>query len=258
MTAWQQIVESDFRVPPEPSPAVLAAELSLALADPDPAVRDGAAYSVLAAWIGRGVLDAQLTGLGDEAAARFGHPEVQARTFAPLLLAWVIARRGTEAAWVDSFEQWYPAETDLRGHDPELGWLHAVAHGADLLGVLGETAPARMLAVASRRLLARTDYIWRDQEDDRLAQAIALTLTRPGLTAGEAVGWLAPVAADWRSAKPGPPLPYASNAMRTLRALYVLVDRGVRTDRESTPVDVPHRPAVLDTIAEILEIVAVH
>ena len=42
-----------------------------------------------------------------------------------------------EPSWLAAFTSWYPAETDLRGYDQKLGWLHAVAHGADLLGAFG-------------------------------------------------------------------------------------------------------------------------
>ncbi|WP_412537762.1 DUF2785 domain-containing protein [Longispora sp. K20-0274] len=142
MTDWKQIAESDHAVPQDRDVAELTAELSAALAHPDPKIRDGAPYGVLYRWISRGVLDDHLPALGDAMAARFGHAEIQARTFAPLVLAWVVDRRGAEERWVDAFASWYPAETDLRGHDPELGWLHAVAHGADLLGVFGATRPA--------------------------------------------------------------------------------------------------------------------
>ncbi len=45
-----------------------------------------------------------------------------------------------------------------------------------------------MLAIAARRMLAETDYVWRDQEDDRLGYAIARTLGRPGLTAEQSTG----------------------------------------------------------------------
>ncbi|GIG56253.1 hypothetical protein Lfu02_06250 [Longispora fulva] len=256
MTDWNKIVESDYAVPGDRDLTALTAELSAALADPDPLIRDGAPYRVLGTWIRRGVLDAELPALGDAMAARFDHPEVQARTFAPLVLAWIVDRRGAAPAWVTAFERWYPAEEDLRGHDPDLGWLHAVAHGADLLGVYGRTEPTRMLDVAARRLIAPAALVWRDQEDDRLAHAVAVTLTHPELTADGAGAWLEPVAADFRAGKPGPPPAHASNAMRTLRALYVLVDRGVRAERNGAPVRVAHREAVLEALAATLAVVA--
>ncbi len=259
MTSWRQIADSGFSVPGGAADLdVLARELADALADPDPAVRDGPAYSVLTTWISTGVLDEQLPWLGSAMAARFTDDHVQARTFAPLVLAWVVERGGFEQGWVDAFERWYPAEADLRGYDSELGWLHAVAHGADLLGVLGRDRriePGRMLELAARRMLTDTKLVWRDQEEDRLAYAVALTLTRPELTAAESA-WLAPVAQKFAAGEPGPVPPSASNTMRTLRMLYLLADRGVRPEPGAAPLLPTHREAVLGELVETLALVA--
>ena len=126
----------------------------------------------------------------------------------------------------------------MRGYDAKLGWLHAVAHGADLLGVLGRHAqvgPERMLALAARRMLADSDYVWRDQEDDRLGYAIALTLGRPDLTAAQATGWLDLIDERFATGKPGPVPPYASNTIRTLRAA-VPAGRPRRSGRADAPI----------------------
>jgi Protein of unknown function (DUF2785) len=172
---WQKIADAGFAVPAGANPDSLAAELAEALADPDPRIRDGAAYATLATWIENGTHDAQLAWLGGQMAARLSDPRIQARAFAPLVLGWVAGRGSFDESWVREFERWYPAETDLRGYDDQLGWLHAVAHGADLVGVLGtdrRIRPERTLELAARRLIADTEYMWRDQEDDRLGYAI--------------------------------------------------------------------------------------
>jgi Protein of unknown function (DUF2785) len=259
MTNWQQIADSAFAVPVGADADALARELAEALADPDPVIRDGAAYSVLATWIRIGVLDDQLASLGAAMAARFADRRIQARAFAPLVLAWVVERGGFELGWVDAFEAWYPAEADLRGYDSELGWLHAVAHGADLLGALGrggQVEPGRMLNLAARRMLAETEFVWRDQEDDRLAYAIALTLTRPELSGPASTSWLVPVAAKFAAGEPGPVPPFASNTMRTLRMLYLLADRGVRPEPDAAALSFTHRGAVLGQLADTLAQVA--
>ncbi|MFJ9695539.1 DUF2785 domain-containing protein [Kitasatospora sp. NPDC101183] len=124
-------------------------------------------------------------------AARFADPRTEARTFVPLVLAVLVRAGDFRPGWVDAFERWYPAETDLRGHDETLGRFHAVAHGADLLGDFGlrpEVAPTRMPDLAAARLTAPTGHVLDQVEDDRLANAIALVLTRAELTEGEAVG----------------------------------------------------------------------
>jgi uncharacterized protein DUF2785 len=247
VTDWQKIADSGFELPPGAGVDGLAAELSDALADPDPRLRDGAAYAVMATWIERGVLDQKLADLGDAMAARFSDPRIQARTFAALVLGWIIERGRFDYAWVSAFAYWYLAEDDLRGFDPELGWLHAVAHVADLLGVLGpdrRVRPEEMLELGARRMLADTDHVWRDAEEDRLARAIALTLTRPDLTAEQSTGWLRLIDEKFSHGEPGPVPAYASNSIRTLRLLYVLADRGVRAKPDAQPAPMTYQAEI--------------
>jgi Protein of unknown function (DUF2785) len=255
VTDWQEIADAGFELPPGADVEDLAAELSEALADPDPGLRDGTAYAVMRTWIERGVLDDQLASLGDQMAARFGDPRVQARTFAALVLCWIIERGGFDPAWVSAFADWYPVEHDLRGFDPELGWLHAVAHGADLLGLLGRDQRIKaeqMLELAARRMMADTDYVWRDAEDDRLGCAIALTLSRPDLTAEDSTAWLGPIDERFSQGEPGPVPAYASNSIRTLRLLYVLADRGVRAAPSAQPAPLTHAASVKQRLASSL------
>jgi hypothetical protein len=251
-TDWQKIVDADFEPPAGADLGSLTAELSDALADPDPGIRDGTAYAVMATWIERGVLDQRLAGLGDEMAARFRNPRIEARTFAALVLCWIVARGRFDEAWVSAFADWYPAEGDLRGFDAKLGWLHAVAHGADLLGALGldpHVRPARMLELGARRMLAATDQVWRDGEDDRLGRAMALTLTRPDLIEEESTRWLSLVDARFSRSEPGPMPAEVSNSVRTLRLLYVLADRGVRAEPDAQPVPLAHREHLMERLA---------
>jgi hypothetical protein len=260
MTNWRDVIENKGVLPAGVSPADAVAELSELLRSPDPVTRDEVAYVALARLIAH--LEPPLRRqLGDSMAARFGDPEVQARTFAPLILGRVVEVGGFDPSWLVAFEAWYSSENDLRGYDQERGWLHAVAHGADLLGTFGfrcpQVQPERMLRLAVRRLLAKTEYVLRDQEDDRLAYAMALTLTRAELTEHAATAWLEPVAADFEQGEPGPVPAHASNTMRTLRLLYLLVDRGVRPRWGDEPtVQVRHCEAVKQRLAEVLSIVA--
>jgi hypothetical protein len=255
VTDWQEISDTGFELPPGANVDDLAAELSEALADPDPRLRDGTAYAVMRTWIKRGVLDDQLARLGDQMAARFTDSRIQARTFAALVLSWIIERGGFDLAWVSAFADWYPAEDDLRGFDPDLGWLHAVAHGADLLGVLGRDhriQPDQMLELAARRMVADTGYVWRDAEDDRLGCAIALTLSRPDVTAEQSTAWLGAIDKRFSQGEPGPVPAYASNSIRTLRMLYMLADRGVRADPSGQPAPLTHALAVKERLVSSL------
>jgi hypothetical protein len=258
MTDWQGVIDDEFRLPPGLSRAAAVAELSDALCSPDPVLRDEQAYPVLIQLIGQQE-SAERRRLGDAMAARLADQRIQARTFAALILAALVRRGDLETGWLDSFSRWYPAETDLRGYDPQLGWLHAVAHGADLLGALGRhprVEPAPLLELAARRLLAPTDYLFAHQEDDRLGYAVALVLTRPELAEAQALAWLEPIEADFSAGAPGPVPAYASNTMRTLRMLYLLADRGVRAEPGQPPARLTHREALLQRLAGVLAIVA--
>lgn len=256
MTNWYQVREERFAFPQGASVNALLAELSEMLTSPDPEIRDDLGFTTLATWIDEGVVpEDRLRPLGDLMAQRLASEEVWTRSFAALALCVIVATRGVcELSWVDAFESWYPRERDLRGHDPKLGWLHAVAHGADLLGEFGlrnEVEPCRMLELAGQRMSAETDLVWRDKEDARLAYAIGKVLTRSDLTREDAKVWLAPLAQMLSEPVAGAIPAQATNTLNTLRTLYVLLSRGVR--RTPTEVVAASRTEhLLEPLAEVL------
>ncbi|PZF91603.1 DUF2785 domain-containing protein [Micromonospora deserti] len=264
MINWVDVHNNDFAVPAGHALDDLVAELSAALRDPDPEIRDGAPYVVLETWIARGVIDAdRRDALGDVMADRFTDPEVQARAFAPLVLDMIVRQGDLRPSWLAAFTAWYPAEDDLRGWDAKLGWLHAVAHGADLLATFGrhpDVDPAAMLGLAAARLVAPTDHVWAEQEDDRLARALALVLARPELTEQDALRWLDLIEADFGTKPRGNTPARMSNAMRTLRALYVLsdTDTGIAAHPGPAPLVPTHRDAVKARLVEVLAPVFQH
>jgi hypothetical protein len=225
----------------------------------DPRIRDDGAYVTAARWIP--VLEpADRQRLGERVAAHFSDPAVQARTFAPLVLARITEAGDWQEAWWRPFADWYPAERDLRGYDADLGWLHAAAHGADLLAALARHPgqdPVRLADLAVARLLAPTEHLFDAQEDDRLAYALAQILGHPDLDAESSTAWLGPVEKAFRTGEPGPVPAWASDTMRTLRMLYLLADRGVRTRNTEEPArPLTHREAVLAGLAATLAVVA--
>ena len=234
MTDWAQVRDDGYAVPADRPVDELVAELTGMLRSPDPA---GAGPA--------GVLDARHLdrpwgarpprSCGPSAtrwSPRFGDSEIQARTFAPLILDAIVSAGVFEASWVPPFERWYVAEEDLRGYDAKLGWLHAVAHGADLLGTLGlhpAVEPVQMLRLGIGRLLTPTQYVLRDMEDDRLGYALAATLTRDRPDRRRTP----PSGSTRRCGRSATPpaegiTPEVTNTIRTLRALYLLVDHGPR------------------------------
>jgi hypothetical protein len=255
MIGWKAVIDAGFRLPEGLSQQAAVDELATMLGDPDPVVRDELGYTVLGRLI-PDLDEAVCRRLGDELASRLAAPDLHVRSFAALTLAPIVDRGLFQAAWLDQFEGWYPREQDLRGWDAEFGWLHAAAHGADLLGAFGlhpGVMPGRMLNLAVKRLRTPTDYLFAEMEDTRLAHGIALTLTRPELSPAESVGWLDPIEAGLNEDEAEHVLPRLANMIRVLQALYMLADRGVHRSWDGGAVlALPHKDAVKARIGEVL------
>jgi len=273
VTDWGAILSGDLAVPAGAAVPDLAEELCAMLASPDPAIRDDTAYPVLAIWIGRGVLDGHLDGLGARLVTGMRQGEIYERTFAAMMLSWVILRDAktgelsdvTVCRWLDAFASWWPHEEDLRGWDSQLGWLHAVAHGADALRAFARSPRLShenllgLLELAADRLMADAGYLFAHGEDDRLAYALATVLTRNELSATDVTRWLRRITAAIETGEPGPVPPWAANTSRTLAALYIFADRGVRWYEPDIGtlgdlVPVPHAGPVQEAIASTLRL----
>ena len=188
---WQRVVADDCALPAGEPLDELSAELTRMLGSPDPRERDGVAYPVLATWIDRGVYDDLLTGLGDgmvvgltRGLGESGTDSVFRRSFSALALAACLDRAnrldlvpaGKVLEWGDRLASWYVRERDVRGFVAGKGWAHAVAHGADGLGVLAASrhlgAPelTAVLDTLADRVLV-PGGTWVHGEPDRVALA---------------------------------------------------------------------------------------
>ena len=273
MTNWAEIVENNYAAPADQPVLELAAELCAMLGSPDPEVRDDTAFPVMAYWVSRGLLDGHLEEVGSQLIAQLGDGPIYQRTFAAISLTWFLLRDAKTAelsadtvlGWLDAFSRWWRGETDLRAWDPQLGWLHAPAHGADLLRAfgrspkLGSAELTGLLDLAVDRLLADQGYLFANNEDDRIGWALATVLVRTELPAADATGWLGRLHDAIASGEPGPMPAWASNSLRTLAALYVFADRGVSsydlaTDKQGPAVPLPHATAVKDRTAQTLRL----
>ncbi|MGO2539842.1 MAG: DUF2785 domain-containing protein [Specibacter sp.] len=226
------------------------------LASADPAVRDGESLGRLCGLVDTGALpQQQINMLGSLLVDRFSHPRVEARSFAALVLARIVLSGPSEPEWFLRFATWYANEREVCGHDPVRGWLHAVAHGADALAAFGwawDGSPRAVLDLAAQRMLNPEPIVWRDQEDDRLGYAIAVTLSNPQLTLADALEWLEPIRQTFLRGQPGPVPAFASNSIRTLRVVCLLT-RG-EVSYEGRVVGIRHASAVERTILEVLHI----
>jgi hypothetical protein len=259
---WPELAAAGYVYPADVSPGAVAAELAPMLASPDPVVRDKYAYTASARWILDGHLDEVLDQLGDTATGHFTHPEIQARTFAPLVLDCILTRataapgvisEATAQRWYAAFAAWYPREHDTRGWDDDLGWLHAVAHGADAAATFALVMPERrtdLLELCAQRMTAAdADYRYAQLEDARLAQALTGILLVPGLTAEQATSWLTIVDDALAGGGPGAVPIWAFNTFATLQSLHLHLARGLADG--GIP---PHATVVAERVAGILRL----
>lgn len=224
------------------------------LASPDPSVRDGDSLGRLCELVDSGALSqAQVGSLGAQLMGRLTHPRVEARSFAALILSRLVLSGATEPDWFPQFASWYAAEEEVTGYSSKRGWLHAVAHGADALGAFGWTwpeSPRTALNLAANRMLNPSRTVWRDQEDDRLGFAIAVTLSNPHLTQYDATAWMEPLMQVFAQGEPGPVPASVSNSIRTLRVVCLLTS--VTMEYEGHNIRIQHSATVERGLREVL------
>jgi hypothetical protein len=241
---WSQVKASGLAVPDDRPLAELTTELTTMLGSPDPHMRDGLAYPALATWVDRGVYDDLIVGLGDGMAAGLtvglgeeGTDSVFRRAFSVLVLAECIDRDNQEGLvpaaklleWGDQIASWYLRERDVRGYVPGKGWAHAVAHGADAVGVLarsphfGRNELTVLLDVIGDRVLAPVDAPFVHGEPDRMALATMTVLRRNIVPLSVVEPWVARIAAGAKHVPGGDVDPFlpTANAEAFLRALHL-------------------------------------
>lgn len=249
---WEQVHASGLAVPSDRALDDLTAELTTMLGDTDPALRDGTAYSTLATWVGRGVYDDLLTGLGDGMATGLGvglgerdTDTVFRRSFSGLVLGECIARDierplvvGSKVLeWGDRLATWLLRERDLRGFVPGKGWAHALAHGADAMATLARSPHVArpeltvILDVVADRVLMPIERPLTNDEADRLANITMEVLRRELLSLSIVEPWIARLVAG-ASARATrndhDPSLTRGNAESFLRSLYLQLALGQR------------------------------
>jgi len=201
---WNAIRANDYAVPDGSDIWALTEELLGYLGNPDPDLRDGLAYTLIAVWTMRGTLTAdQLRAITQkllpnltEGLGEFRGDKVLLRSFSALMLS-VMAygefktpylTREEYVGLVDSLTAYLKAEIDLRGHDAVVGWIHTTAHTADWIKFLARSPQAApdtqraLLMVIADKLVIPTAHVYTHNEDQRMALATADLLKRALLT----------------------------------------------------------------------------
>ncbi|MCB9878436.1 MAG: DUF2785 domain-containing protein [Planctomycetes bacterium] len=249
---WQPLLTASAKPAATELPGLLR-ELTSLLGSPDPKLRDDVAYTLLARWIVRDgiVADEQLRELAvtcrENLRAGIGERDtttVLRRSFSALTLSLLLAR-DNQQPWLDADGfaalladalRYLHDERDVRGFDARIGWLHSVAHTADVLKFaarserLTKPQQAQLLqAIADK--LAAVDVPLCAGEDERLARALLALCARDDLDTAALSTWLTQLCATRYAGTDAEQLARRENRKHVLVSLFTLLtlDR-----REST------------------------
>ena len=247
---WRDIISKDYAVPAGETAAGLLNELLDSLGSPDPEVRDKFCYEIPATWIYRDgklspaeleALRRRLQGNLAEKIGSAGDDSVLLRSFSALDLSVIAAYENKSpylapAAFADLLDaalQYLAKEKDLRGIDPDKGWMHATAHTADLLKFLARSQ--KLTAAGQGRIVegiaAKLDAApvpFTHGEHERLARALLALVLRADFDPQPLSGWITRTQAANKALWAAPKLDLVrydevENTRLTLRSLYVLV-----------------------------------
>ena len=261
---WQAVAASKFAVLTGAALPALLDELTALLGSPDSDLRDDIAYSALTQWIylqrivpvderRRLLREWSLNlarGIGDQ-----GSPSVLRRSFSALALG-MLAILDNEAPYLDQEEfdrlltvtlRYLKDERDVRGFDPAVGWMHSVAHTADLIKFLARSRHLRpeqqatILSGISGKLRS-THTVLINGEDERLARAVLSIVARPDVDATGFAGWVKSLAAPER---PGPPTVQDLAVDQNIRHLVVSMFAVISADTRDLPQIVQTRAVLL-------------
>ena len=182
------------------------AALTACLASPDPELRDQFAYTTLARILRdqRPATD-QLQFLSVRLHQLLQQPDPSgvAHPFAIIVLA-EVARTDRIEAWmsaaqrqalVDKASSFLENVSDYRGFDPQVGWRHGVAHGADLAmqltlnPALSEIQQLQLLRAIGRQVAP--GHAYRFGEPERLARPVLFIARRDELEQQDWTDWFA-------------------------------------------------------------------
>lgn len=205
---------SGFEIADDARRQALALALLPCLADADPRLRDGIAFEAFYTWLRSNRLDtATRTALLERLGAKIEPGQADRAGFSQPFAALVLS----EVARTDRVTPWFtPAQRaalvaqatryltsvrDYRGFDPQEGWRHGVAHGADLVLQLAMNPAVdragldRLLSAVAAQVAPPGDHSFIDGESERLARAVLFAAQRGLLTANEWEQWLRKLAA---------------------------------------------------------------
>lgn len=248
---WVALAKGGFTVPAGTTAADLLVEMNALLGSRDPVLRDEVAYAAAERWIlrDRVVSDADVvrlmelwSGNLDDGLVTTGETRTLKRSFSALCLSLVAARHATTPfltapqtqQLVERVFDYFQRERDLRGYDAEVGWVHGIAHAADVLKFLARSrdwtpANGRQLLAAVRARIDAVDTVFVWGEAERIGAVLHSAVRREDAEPAVLDTWLGQWAADhaalWARAPRIEPARYArvENAKQVLRALHAVL-----------------------------------
>lgn len=185
----------------------LALELVPCLGSLDPELRDQIGYELFTQWLRDDRLDdstrKRLVLELSELMGNHAEQAVLSRSFSALILAELLRTdvqkpflsAQERAELLDNAINALKNEQDFRGLDANIGWIHPIAHNADLLwrfALHPETTATQvqtiLLGVESK--IAPTNTAYTFNESDRLARAISTAIRRDLLNADVVATWI--------------------------------------------------------------------
>jgi hypothetical protein len=263
---WQAVAAKEFAVPAGVPLPTLLDELSQLLGHVDPELRDDLGYSTLANWIYRQrvvPVDERVRLLGvweTSLSAGVGGTNTDAvlrRSFSALALGVLVIldnetpylSRDQFAGLLTSSLKYLREERDVRGFDARVGWMHSVAHTADLLKFLGRS---RHLQTSEQALiLTAISDKWNSVttplvhgEDERMARAVLSLAARPDFDEAAYAAWLKTMT----TRRTTPPTVETLATDQNRRNLLVSLFAVLSTDRRDLPTITRARTLVLETL----------
>jgi hypothetical protein len=182
----------------------LALALVPCLGSPNPELRDRIAYELYTYWLRNDRLDDDTRrSLTSTLQQNLESADSLLRSFSALILAEVMRSDGNapflsnqdRESLLQTAAAALGREADYRGLEAGIGWVHPVAHMADLLWRFAlhpgtDSAEAKLLLSAVRSQVAPTTVSYAFNEGDRLARVVATVIRRDLLPADEIAEWI--------------------------------------------------------------------
>lgn len=185
----------------------LAIELVSCLGSPDPELRDRIGYELFTKWLRQEKLsdDTRSRLLVELSAGLENQSESMglSRSFSALILAEVMRSDAVTPFMDDKQRQTLldkatiaiANENDFRGLDPDIGWVHPVAHMADLLWRFAlhpqtDADQATQILAAVRSKVAPASVSYAFNEGDRLARVVTTLITNGLVDADSIAAWI--------------------------------------------------------------------